>query len=217
MRKSFFFDVDIDMKSRYLLKIAEFFGTSEILALLTITLEKMLELLQNDSLSVRRGLDVYKKLLESRFTESSLISGFMTRFKMNLLKALKDRPSIDDLFAAVQHTKDDENWKNDMQTLGIASQSYIEHNFHEEFHVCTDANDFGDLHDALESISSFFDLDLSYELERIVAKIEEIETREEDSSQSFHGLRPSEGYFSPETSDEVANMFETLTFTSDEA
>jgi DNA polymerase III delta prime subunit len=213
----FFFDVDIDMKSRYLLKIAEFFGTSELLGLLTITLEKTLELLQKDSLSVRRGLDVYKKLLESRFTKTSLISGFMTRFKMNLLKALKDRPSIDDLFAAVQHTIDDENWKNDMQTLRDASQSYIEHNFHEEFNVCSDVNDFGDLHDALESISSFFDLDLSYELERIVEKIEEIETRGEDSSQNFHGLRPSEGNFAPETLDDVASMFETLTFTPDKA
>jgi hypothetical protein len=177
----------------------------------------MLECLQNDSLSVRRGLDVYKKLLESRFIETSVISEFMTRFKMDMLKALKEKPSIDDLFAAVQHAKDDKNWKNDMQMLGIASQSYIEHNFHEEFHVCTDANDFGDLHDALASISSFFDLDLSHELERIVEKIEEIETREEESSQSFDGLRPSEGYFSPETSDEVANMFETLAFKSDES
>jgi hypothetical protein len=213
----FLFDVDIDMKSRYMLKIAEFFGTSEILALLTITLEKMLERLQNDSLSVRRGLDVYKKLLESRFTETSLIGGFMKQFNFNLLKALKERPSIDDLFAAVQHAKDDENWKNDMQTLQVASQSYIKYNFYEELCVCTDSNDFGDLHDALASISSFFDLDFSYELERIVEKIGEIETREEESSQTFNGLRSSEGYFSPETTDEVANMFETLNFTSDEA
>ena len=158
-----------------------------------------------------------KKLLESRFTETSLISGFMTRFKMDLFKALKERPSIDDLFAAVQHTEDDDNWKNDMQTLRIVSQNYIKHNFYEEFRVCTDANDFGDLHDALACIGGFFDLDLSSDLERIVDKIKEIETREEESSQSFDGLRPSKGYFAPETSDEVASMFETLTFKSDKA
>jgi len=210
-------DVDLDMRSRYLLKISEFSETSELLTLLILTLEKMLEYFQNDSLSVRRGLDVYKKVLESRFIGTSIISEFMTRFKMDMLKALKEKPSIDDLFAAVEHTKDDKNWKNDMQTLRIASQSYIEHNFHEEFHVCTDANDFGDLHEALASISSFFDLDLSYELERIVEKIAEIETREEESSQSYDGLRPSKGYFAPETSDEVTSMFETLTFKTDKA
>jgi hypothetical protein len=210
-------DVEIDMRSICFLKIAEFCGTSEILELLGLILEKTLERLQNDFLSVRSGLGVYKKLLESRFAETSLISDFITRFKMNMLEALTERPTIDDLCAAVLHTMDDDDWKNDMQRLRIATQSYIKHNFYEEFDVCTDANDFGDLHDGLECIRSFFDLDLSHELQCIVEKIEEIETREEESSQSFDGLRPSKGYFAPETSDEVASMFETLTFKLDKA
>jgi DNA polymerase III delta prime subunit len=216
-RKFLSVDVEIDMRAICLLDIAEFCRTSEILELLGLILEKTLERLQNEFLSVRSGLGVYKKLLESSFAERSLIGDFITRFKMTMLAALKEKPTIDDLCAAVLHTKTDDDWKNDMQRLRNATQSYIKHNFYEEFEVCTDANDFGDLHDGLERIRSFFDLDLSHELQRIVEKIEEIEKKEEDFSQSFGRLRPSQTYFAPATADDVASMFETLTFTPDKA
>jgi hypothetical protein len=71
-------DAGIDERSIGLLKIADFCATAEVLSLLAMMLEKVLQGLQDGSLSVRDGLDVYRRLLACKFIKTTSIRGFWT-------------------------------------------------------------------------------------------------------------------------------------------
>jgi hypothetical protein len=210
-------DAGLDERAIGLIKIAEFCATAEVLSLLAMMLEKVLQGLQDGSLSVRDGLDVYRRLIAFKFVNTTLVRGFITQFKATMLKALQENPTIDELVAAIQHTEDEDDWKNDLWTLRSRSETYVKHNFSDELDVCTDAIECNDLHISLECIATFFDLDFSGQLERAREKEEEMQQKMEALTEEFGGFHSSQNSIAQDIPDEVTSMFETLSFTPDKA
>jgi len=203
-------DPQLHKRAICILEMAEFSKEEDLSSLLRVTFENTLKRLESGQISVQDGLVVYIEVLKSNFTRSVLTDEFIARFKATLIGALVVSPTSDELLSIVQYVEGADHWKNDIPTIKIALEDYLENNFFHELHACSDTYDLGELRDSVEFIADFLGHDLSQELQYFHEKGAELRETEEETSEEFNLFDSSQGSTKLEESNEVTSMFETL-------
>jgi hypothetical protein len=148
-----------------------------------------------------------------RWDEVKDRGGISDRLREAMFSAAEDGASASGLRRLVEHVTDGNLTLNDSQNarLEAARDRFFKDNFSTEISECTSSTAYSELEDAVRTIGSYFDEDVSWEVQKLNEASAEFEANEERRADSMEDDWKERHYAERNANEQISEMFASLT------
>ncbi|TCV46102.1 restriction endonuclease [Agrobacterium tumefaciens] len=206
-------DIDHDDRLSCLARFADQSRNARLLPIIDQLIDNVVGRVSRGYNSIEEAADLVDLFNDLRWDEVKDRGGISDRLREAMFSAAEDGASASGLRRLVEHVTDGNLTLNDSQNarLEAARDRFFKDNFSTEISECTSSTAYSELEDAVRTIGSYFDEDVSWEVQKLNEASAEFEANEERRADSMEDDWKERHYAVRNANEQISEMFASLT------